>query len=123
MRKLLWLFIMMAATKYGYQDYVYRTSVGGYLVAIEKKRAISACAREAGAEKEVASYISFENSDNITVSIGNPALDVSMWDVNNPAWSARYQRPHIVILARTEPFEISCAYDLVDRTASIDKVG
>jgi len=123
MRKLLWLFVMMAAAKYGYQDYIYRVSVGGYLVAIEKNRAVSACAREAGAEKEVASYITFDQATNVSVSIGNPSLDVPMWDINNPNWSARYQRPHIVIVARTEPFEISCAYDLVDRTASIDKIG
>lgn len=57
-------------------------------------------------------------TDALSVTIGNAATDVAVWDVDNPLWEVRYRHPHIMVPA-SERDQASCAYDIVAGLANL----
>ena len=118
-----YLLICLALGKLWLEDRTYRAGVGGYVAVREKDRAIKACASAASAKKQLAAYIQFESAEDVSVVIGNPQLKVSLWDLGNAAWSDRYSRPYLLVVARSKPYEVSCAFDLETSAATLSQLG
>ena len=118
-----YLLICLALGKLWLEDRTYRQGVGGYVAVRDRDRAIKACASAASGKKQLAAYIQFESAEDVSVVIGNPQLKVSLWDIGNAAWSDRYQRPYLFVVARKKPYEVSCAFDLETAAATLSQLG
>lgn len=122
MRALVLALALLAGLKIWIQDSVYRTATGDALLAAYRSRAADACAAvggtlPAGGYKQSAA--DWSQAAEPRVAVGNPAVQVRIWDVDNELWNARFRQPYIVLSA--EAAGLSCAYDILAGTASITR--
>ncbi|MBS0267815.1 MAG: hypothetical protein JSS54_02425 [Proteobacteria bacterium] len=126
MRKILLGLLLLAAAKVWYQDHAYRTAMGEAVIEAYRERAIEVCRRNApkrpaGARDDatvastVASTVSWGPASSIEAVIGNPDINVAIWDTQNPLWTQRFRDPHLILTAGGS----RCAYDVHEGGAKL----
>jgi hypothetical protein len=114
MRFVVFILILLAGLKVWTQDRTYRSAMSEALVTAYRERAIEICRRQTAKQAHVASstVASLWNaSSNAEVTLGDSAIDVAIWDTQNPLWPQRFRNPHLILTGAGEP-GAHCAYDL-----------
>jgi hypothetical protein len=113
--------VLLAGLKVWTQDRMYRAVMGEALVEAYRERAVEVCRRQS-AKTAAASAAAglWTAGSEAEVMIGNPNVDVAVWDTANPLWTQRYQHPHL-ILTGSGGTAMHCAYDLRDGAATLSR--
>jgi hypothetical protein len=111
--------VLLAGLKVWTQDRTYRSVMGDALVEAYRERAIEVCRktaakRPAGAASAEASG-GWDSDSDAHVIIGNPDLEVAIWDTENPLWAQRFRDPHLILTGG----RAHCAYNVRGGTATL----
>lgn len=118
MRIIVAILAVLAAGKVIYHEYLFRSAASDIIVAAYRDRAIRACRQRAGGTEPV-SAAPLEASPDIRLGIGNPRVDVSLWDTDNALWNARYANPYLFVTSKTGARAVVCEYDVVHDRAAV----
>jgi hypothetical protein len=115
MRTILLGLVLLAGMKVWFQDHAYRTAMADAVVEAYRERAIEVCRRSAtkrgaGARDDGASV--WGSASATEAVIGNPDIDVAIWDTQNPLWGQRFRDPHLILTASQGGLGERCAYDV-----------
>lgn len=122
MRTILLGLVLLAGAKVWYQDRAYRVAMGEAVVEAYRERAIEVCRRNApkrvaGSRDDGAAQ--WESTSQVEAVIGNPDIDVAIWDTQNPLWRQRFRDPHLILTASTGGRSARCAYDVHEGGAKL----
>jgi hypothetical protein len=112
MRTILFGLALLAVAKVWYQDHTYRAAMSDAVVEAYRDRAAEACRRSAVKRAPGAREVNpnaWTTSTTAEAVMGNPDLNVAIWDTQNPLWDERFRDPHIVL---TSQIGQRCAYDV-----------
>jgi hypothetical protein len=112
--------IVLAGLKVWTQDRVYRSAMDDALIDAYRQRAVEICRKqsESAGRDAIAATTLWGTGSKAEVLIGNPNVDVAMWDTQNPRWSERFQHPNLILMS-TDESRARCAYDLRDGVATV----
>ncbi len=114
--------VLLAGLKVWTQDRMYRSVMGEALIEAYRERAVEVCRKQSTKTVRVATASGapalWGSGSEAEIVIGNPDIDVAIWDTQNPLWGERYQHPHLV-LTRAGETPAHCAYDLRDGMATL----
>jgi hypothetical protein len=122
MRTILLGLVLFAGVKVWLQDHTYRTAMGEAVVEAYRERAIEVCRknatkRVAGSRDDGAAV--WRSAPEAEAVIGNPDIDVAIWDTQNPLWSQRFRDPHLILTSSTGMVSTRCAYDVREGGATV----
>lgn len=118
---------LLAGAKVWTQDQIYRSATEDALIAAYRAKAIETC-RNSGPPKGLANSSeavrrklasAFATPADTHLEIGNPDIDVSIWQVDHTAWPMRYKYPYIVLETDKTSTPARCSYDIKLDRASI----
>ena len=118
MKPLAIVLALLAAAKLAHQEYLFRTATRDAIIGAYKAHAAAACqsdARRTGLDVPVQAWL---NPVSIDFVIGNAALDVNLWQVDNALWNARYRNPYLLLTAEPRSGLVHCEYDIVNSAAA-----
>ncbi len=108
MRLLVIALALLAGFKVWTQDRVVRSMMGEAIVQAYRTRAEQSCQKQAESSGRRPATPFGETAD---IVIGNPNLNVAIWDVNSPLWDMRFRHPHIMLTSSRDQ-NLHCAYDV-----------
>jgi len=115
MRFIVIVLVLLASLKVWTQDRMYRSVMGDALVSAYRDRAVEVCRKQTARKAPVAAASAVASLWSINsaaeVRLGDPDVDVAIWDTQNPLWEQRFRNPHLILTAAGEP-GAHCAYDL-----------
>ena len=122
MRTILLGLVVLAGAKVWFQDRAYRAAMSEAVVEAYRERAIEVCRRNApkratGARDEAPAQ--WAAPSQIEAVIGNPDIDVAVWDTQNPLWNQRYRDPHLILTSSAGGRSARCAYDVHEGGAKL----
>ncbi|MFN3868970.1 MAG: hypothetical protein ACK4MF_07895 [Hyphomicrobiaceae bacterium] len=112
---------LLAAGKVWTQDRIYRSAAEEALIHAYRDRAVDGCQRATRATSpltpndaaRLALIQAWSKPDRLSLVIGNPHVDVNIWEVDHAAWAMRYKFPYLVLDAgMPKPFA-RCSYDVM----------
>lgn len=109
MRALVIALALLAAAKVWIQDSVFRAAAEDAIMLAYRARAADACATLSASD--------WSTGVDSRVAVGNPALDVHLWELDHALWNARFRQPYLVLTAPAP--SRSCTYDILAGTASL----
>ncbi len=115
MRLLVIALAVLAGFKVWTQDRIVRTMMGEAIVQAYRARAEQSCQKQAESSGKRPAIPFSETAD---IVIGNPHLNVAIWDVESPLWDMRFRHPHIMLTSSRDG-RLSCAYDVKIGVASL----
>jgi hypothetical protein len=111
--------VLLAGVKVWTQDRTYRSVMGDALVEAYRERAVEVCRKTAAKRPAAAAYPDASGAwgagSEAHVIIGNPDLEVAIWDTENPLWAERFRNPHLILTGG----RAHCAYDVRGGTATL----
>lgn len=107
---------LLAGLKVWTQDRLVRDVMGEAIVQAYRARAEQTCQKQAGPLAQKRAPGPFKA--DVEVVIGNPNVDVALWDIDSPLWNVRYRHPHLVLSSEGDA-RLNCAYDVVAGLASL----
>ncbi|HXF54010.1 MAG TPA: hypothetical protein VNK52_07790 [Hyphomicrobiaceae bacterium] len=116
MRVLVLALLLFAAAKFGAHSYLYRSATEEALIAAYGARAIEACRGEATLRGLSAAAQAPAGPRDLQLLIGNPDIDVALWDFGNRNWHKRYRTPYLQLTLGSGLGRFTCAYDLLKNT-------
>lgn len=109
MRALVIALAALVALKVWIQDSVFRTAAEDAIVLAYRSRAADACA--------ALSVADWSSGVESRVAVGNPNIDVHIWQLDHELWNARFRQPYLVL---TPPAPASaCTYDILAGSAAL----
>lgn len=124
MRAIVFALALLACLKVWTQHALYRAASEQALLKAYGAQAVSACQRQAQRSIKVSldsrTKIDWSHNQSVKVVMGNPDLDVSLWQVDHKLWDQRYKTPFIHISADKNAFGQTCIYNVIAGTATID---
>jgi hypothetical protein len=104
--------VLLAGVKVWTQDRIYRSATSEALVEAYRMRAVEVCGKQSAKMAQAAGSANiWHAASEAEISVGNPGVDVAIWDTQNPLWDQRFRNPHLILTAAGEP-NAHCAYDL-----------
>lgn len=122
MKPFVFLLALLAISKIGYQEYLFRTSAVDVIVNAYRNRATTACQRDAKIQHLPSSTAIWRNPAELRLAIGKPNIDVYIWQINSNLWNARYRNPYLFLTAKRRTRDILCEYDIVHGVATVYKL-
>jgi hypothetical protein len=59
---------------------------------------------------------------SVALAIGRSSAPVSIWEINNELWPARFKHPHVVLTAKEHlPYQV-CEYDVIEGRAYLTQL-
>jgi hypothetical protein len=116
MRLLVIGLVVLAGLKVWTQDRTYRAVMGEALTEAYRSHAAEVCRKMSGKGaglQGATSETAWSLAPGARAQLGNPDVDVAMWDTNNPAWEKRYRHPSLVLSSVGERGR-HCTYDVAD---------
>jgi hypothetical protein len=115
-RALVLMLAVLAGVKVWTQERLYREGAREALLLAYRERAVAACQSQAPTSVASASEMPlWTRPASVTLSIGRSSAEVSIWEVNNALWPARFKHPHVVLTA-SDPGAV-CEYDVIEGRA------
>jgi hypothetical protein len=134
---------VLAGAKVWTQERLYREGARDALLLAYRDRAIAACQMSApdapnastgraadpigrlserAAPATTAALPLWTRPSSVSLSIGRTSAPVSIWEVNNELWPARFKHPHVVLTARDHlPYQV-CEYDVIEGRAYVTQL-
>ena len=119
MKQLVVFLTILAAAKFGYQEYLFRSATNELIISTYRDSAIDACRRDSKSQIGTASANAWSTPASMKLVIGKPNLDVYFWQIDHSMWKARYTNPYLIIVAREAPSFVLCEYDIMHGAASL----
>jgi hypothetical protein len=110
---------VLALTKLGTQEYLFRSGTKDVLINAYRDRAAAACQKDQGNQIVGSAPTVWARSTDVRVAIGKSDLDVWFWQVDDQLWNARYRNPYLYLTNGDRGSAISCEYDIVRGAAMI----
>lgn len=110
---------LLAATKLGYQEHMYRSATAEVIVTAYRERAIQACQRDPRNLLLATGAAAWARPAAISLAIGKAGLDVYPWQVDHALWNARFRNPYLFLTANQQAENTFCEFDIVNGTASV----
>jgi hypothetical protein len=135
MRALVILLALLAGAKLWTQERLYRDGAREALLLAYRDRAIAACQMSApdtpanrtadpigrlsdrSAPVSTASLPLWTKPSSVALAIGRSNAPVSIWEINNELWPARFKHPHVVLTANDRAPHAVCEYDVIEGRA------
>ncbi len=135
MRALVILLALLAGAKLWTQERLYRDGAREALLLAYRDRAIAACQMSApdtpanrtadpigrlsdrSAPVSTASLPLWTKPSSVALAIGRSSAPVSIWEINNELWPARFKHPHVVLTANDRAPHAVCEYDVIEGRA------
>ena len=114
--------MLLAAAKLGTQEYMYREATSDVIVSAYRQRAIEACRIDSRGQGLAIQESVWAQPSSLRLAIGKPAVDVQLWQVDNPFWNARWRNPYLFLSPAGNRIGLVCEYDIVNATAQIQKL-
>ncbi|MCB1550054.1 MAG: hypothetical protein KDJ41_19810 [Hyphomicrobiaceae bacterium] len=115
MKTLAVLLAIIAAGKFGYQEYLYRAAAEEAIVAAYRSHAIESCDRAA---KAAQTPLALSQPSRIALRIGRRREDVMIWQVDHAGWHDRYRAAYLE-LSFGHTTRVACEYDLRTSIAAL----
>lgn len=116
MRTFVIVLALLAAAKFGTQEFLYRAATEEALIAAYGERAIEACRNEARSRGLSAAAQAAAKPGDLRLMIGKPDLDVAFWDLTNSHWAKRYRTTYLQLTLGSGLGRVVCAYDVMQKT-------
>jgi hypothetical protein len=85
-------------------------------------RAADPIGRLSSAPVSTASLPLWTRPSSVSLAIGRSSAPVSIWEVNNELWPARFKHPHVVLTAKDHlPYQV-CEYDVIEGRAYVTQL-
>jgi hypothetical protein len=139
-RALVLMLAVLAVAKVWTQERLYRDGAREALLLAYRDRAITACqmtAPEASAGPaadpiarlsnrtaplSTASLPLWTRPSSVALAIGRASAPVSIWEINNALWPARFKHPHVVLTASDLAPHAVCEYDVIEGRAYVTQL-
>jgi hypothetical protein len=140
LRALVIVLAVLAGVKVWTQERLYREGAREALLLAYRDRAIAACqmsAPDAPANRtadpigrlsdrtvpaSTASLPLWTRPSSVSLAIGRSSAPVSIWEINNELWPARFKHPHVVLTAKERlPYQV-CEYDVIEGRAYLTQL-
>lgn len=118
MRALVFLLVLLAAAKVGYQECMYRAATNEVIVSAYRERAITACQKDAKGQALVNAGI-WSKPESVKLVIGKGNLDVYVWQVEHALWNARFRNPYLFLSGSEKGGRVYCEFDIVHGAAAV----
>lgn len=125
MRIIVLMLFVLAFGKVGTQSYIRQESAKATIIKAYREHALVACkpylarVNSAGPSGELlpdsgrqGTRPILASSVSVDVIIGNPDLDVRLWQTSHSYWSQRYSDPFIIVRSDASPSPAICQYDI-----------
>ena len=122
MRAIAILLALLAATKLGYHEYLYRGATRDAMIGAYKEHAVQACQKDSRSHSLGVGPQAWANPKSIRLVIGKSSLDVYPWQVDHPLWNARYRNPYLSLTASQRSGTVNCEYDIINAAASVSRI-
>jgi len=122
MRAIAILLALLAATKLGYHEYLYRGATRDAMIGAYKEHAVQACQKDSRSHSLGVGPQAWANAKSIRLVIGKGSLDVYPWQVDHPLWNARYRNPYLFLTATQRSGTVNCEYDILNAAASVSRI-
>jgi hypothetical protein len=119
MRSLLLFLVMLAAAKFGWQEWSYRQALADTIITTFRQDAIESCQKEAASRNLKTDYVSWRKPEAVSLIVGSGTADESFWQVSDQMFRASEQNPIIVVVAKRQPYKLLCEYDITKQLAAI----
>jgi hypothetical protein len=121
MRAVAILLALLAATKLGYQEYLFRAATRDAIVGAYKEHAVQACQNDSKSHGFGVSAQAWANPRSVSLVIGKRSLDVYPWQLDHAMWNARYRNPYLFLTAG-ERSAVRCEYDIINAAAAVSRM-
>ena len=115
MRSLILFVALLAAAKFGYQEYVYRSALTEALITTYRQDAVERCQRESKSRNLAVGYAAWNKPESLSLVVGPSARDAAA----DSSFAASSSSTYLVLVARKAPAEIRCEFDIVRLSASV----
>ncbi len=123
MRALVVVLAVLAALKIWSHDRIYRGAVEEALLAAYLASAQAACQAERPAGPTgmplAVGRLDWRSAETAQIVIGNPQIDVQIWQVDDARWNARYKHPIVRLTIGDRLSRVACDYDVVAAHAAL----
>ncbi len=130
LRVLVVMLAVLAGVKVWTQERLYRDGARDALLLAYRDRAIAACQMSAPdapsgrpvdrtAPASTASLPLWTRPASVSLAIGRSSAPVSIWEINNELWPARFKHPHVVLTANDRLPHAVCEYDVIEGRAYV----
>lgn len=117
MRSVILFVALLAALKFGYQEYVYRSAVVDTLINTYRQDAVERCQSESQARNLSVNYGAWSDPESFELIVGRGTHEATSLDLASEAVTP--SSPILVIVARRDPAKIQCEFDIVRMTAAV----
>ena len=119
LRALVFVLALLAGLKIWAQERLYRQGAEDALILAYRERAIAACQSQApdAAMPADAPLPLWTRPASVDLVIGRSSAAVSVWEVGNELWPARFKHPHVVLTAAEQQWRARCEYDVIEGRA------
>lgn len=122
MKTIVILLALLATTKLGYHEYLFRISTRDAVISAYKEHAIDACQKDPASLTLGLGTQAWAGARNIQLVIGKSTLSVYPWQFDNALWNARYRNPYLVLTASQRGGAFGCEYDIVNASAFVSRM-
>jgi len=122
MRKLAVFLMLLAAGKIATLEWLHRSATDDVVINAYRPRALDACSTDARRLAGTGGDTAWSSDTQIRLEVGMRDRDVRIWQVDNPAWSARFRNPYLHLEAGPPAARLRCEYDIINGTATASKV-
>jgi hypothetical protein len=121
LRALVIALALLAGAKIWAQDRLYRDGAQDALLRAYRERAITACQSEQLFSTGVAGPL-WTRPSSVDLVIGRTGVDVSIWQLRNERWPARFKHPHVVLTLAEGVAAPVCQYDVIEGRAYVTRM-
>jgi hypothetical protein len=120
--------VIVLAVLAGAKVWTYREGVRDALLLAYRDRAIAACQMSAPdspaghPSTASASVPLWTRPASVSLAIGRSSAPVSIWEINNELWPARFKHPHVVLTANDRAPHAVCEYDVIEGRAYLTQL-
>ena len=107
---------ILAALKFGYQEWVYRSALVDTLMTTYRQDAVESCQKEAKARNLAIGYGSWNDPESLQLIVGHSSREAN---ANTTDLTGTPASPFLVIVARQDPAKIQCEFDIVRMSAAV----
>jgi hypothetical protein len=119
-RSVVLFIVLLTAAKFGYQEWVFRSAITDALLNTYRQDAVQRCQVEARQRNLALGYDAWNDPDSVRVTVGQPGREMGAFDITSD--SPRSPGAMVVIVARKEPAEVRCDFDIVRMTATVTQL-
>lgn len=127
MRSIVIALALLAGAKIWTHEHIYRSATEEALIRAYRTKAIESCQRATRADQPItptetarhALMQAWVKPDKLSLVIGNPNVEVNIWDVDHAAWAMRYRYPYVQLDAGAPAPFARCSYDVILDRASV----